>query len=178
MTNKKFNVYITNNIIFSNSKEAHSLYEKSRFGEPSETKDKIQYTLSEALYLLEKEKIEVISGKKSLSKQELMNKLKRLDKKIPIKYTVFRDLRNKGYIVKTALKFGAEFRVYDKGVKPGQKEKHAKWIVFTEHESSKISWHDFSAKNRVAHSTKKKLLLAIVDEESDITYYEVNWVRP
>ncbi|MBU1252016.1 MAG: tRNA-intron lyase, partial [Nanoarchaeota archaeon] len=38
--------------------------------------------------------------------------------------------------------------------------------------------HDFSAKNRVAHSTKKNLLLAIVDEEGDVSYYEVRWVKP
>ena len=44
----------------------------------------------------------------------------------------FKDLRKKGYIVKTALKFGADFRVYEKGVKPG--EDHAKWVVFPVHE--------------------------------------------
>ena len=93
-----------------------------------------------------------------------------------IKYAVFKDLREKGYIVKTALKFGADFRVYPKGVKPGKK--HAKWIVFVEHETGKLTWHEFAAKNRVAHSTRKNLLLAIVDEEGDITYYEVRWIKP
>ena len=85
-------------------------------------------------------------------------------------------MRRRGFIVKTALKFGADFRIYDKGKRPGKA--HAKWIVFVEHESKKLSWHEFSAKNRVAHSTKKKLLIAIVDEESDISYYEVSWIRP
>ena len=85
-------------------------------------------------------------------------------------------MREKGYVVKTALKFGADFRVYDKGKKPGKA--HAKWIVFAEHESKKLTWHEFSAKNRVAHSTKKHLLLAILDEEGDISYYEVRWMRP
>lgn len=180
MTAEKIQAYLSGGIITSNSAEAHSLYKKSSFGEPSETKDKIQYTLTETVYLLEKNKLEIFSSsnKKPLSKQELLNKLKRIDKKLPIKYVVFRDLRERGYIVKTAFKFGAEFRVYDKGVKPGQKGKHAKWIVFTEQESSKFSWHEFSSKNRVAHSTNKKLLLAIVDEESDITYYEVKWIKP
>jgi len=37
---------------------------------------------------------------------------------------------------------------------------------------------DFSAKNRVAHSTKKNLLIGIVDEENDVTYYEISWVKP
>ena len=85
-------------------------------------------------------------------------------------------MRNRGYIIKTALKFGADFRVYDRGVKPG--EDHAKWIVYPVHEASVFTWHEFSAKNRVAHSTKKRLLLGVVDDENDVTYYEVRWMRP
>ncbi len=171
---EKIKAYIIGEIISSNSSEAHALYKKSCFGEP--VSNKIQYSLVESIFLVEKEKLEILSKRKKLSKEELINKFKKIDKKIQIKYPVFKDLREKGYVVKTALKFGADFRVYDKGVKPGQK--HARWIVFTDHESKKISWTDFSAKNRVAHSTKKNLLLAIVDEESSVTYYEVSWVRP
>jgi tRNA-intron endonuclease len=85
-------------------------------------------------------------------------------------------LRKKGYVVKTALKFGADFRVYEKGAKPGQK--HAKWLVFVENENNQLTWHEFSAKNRVAHSTKKKLLLSIVDAENSVSYYEVSWIKP
>ena len=85
-------------------------------------------------------------------------------------------MRNRGYIVKTALKFGADFRVYDRGVKPG--DDHAKWIMYPVSESSMLTWYEFSAKNRVAHSTRKKLLIAIVDEEGDCTYYSISWTRP
>jgi len=98
------------------------------------------------------------------------------DKKIETKLPVFSDLRKKGYIIKTALKFGAEFRVYDKGYKPGQS--HARWILYTAKEHESINWHDFAAKNRIAHSTNKTLLISIVDEESDVSYYEVSWQRP
>jgi tRNA-intron endonuclease len=171
---KKIQSYITGEIISSNTSEAQELYSKSCFGEL--TSGKIQYSLSEVLFLVEKDKMQVLSGKKNLSLKELLNKFRRIDKKIQIKYPVFRDLRERGYVVKTALKFGAEFRIYDKGSKPGKQ--HAKWIVFTDHESSKLTWHEFSAKNRVAHSTKKNLLLAIVDEEGDISYYEVKWIKP
>jgi tRNA-intron endonuclease len=31
---------------------------------------------------------------------------------------------------------------------------------------------------RVSHGVNKKLLLAIVDEDFDITYYNVEWTRP
>ncbi|MCK5150030.1 tRNA-intron lyase [Candidatus Pacearchaeota archaeon] len=171
---EKIKSQILGEIISSNNSEAHSLYKKSCFGKP--VGEKIQYSLSEALYLVEKNKMEIFSRDKKIPKKELINKLQKIDKKVQIKYLVFKDLREKGYVVKTALKFGAEFRVYDKGSKPGKQ--HAKWVVFTDHESKKLTWHEFSAKNRVAHSTKKNLLLAIVDEEGDITYYEVKWIKP
>lgn len=170
----KIETHIIGENVSSNSPEAFSLYKKSFFGEP--VGEKIQYSLSEALFLVEKGKIDVFRGRKKIPSKELIKKAQRADKRIHIKYPVFKDLRERGYIVKTALKFGADFRVYEKGAKPGKK--HAKWIVFADHESKRLTWHEFSAKNRVAHSTRKNLLLAIVDEEGDISYYEVRWIRP
>jgi len=169
----KIQTHFIGEVVSSNSSEAFSLYEKSHFGE--RTGEKIRYSFSEAIFLVERGKMEIFSGRKKLSEGELMKKFQKFDKKIQLKSVVFKDLRNKGYTVKTALKFGADFRVYERGFRPG--EEHAKWIVFVEHESSKLTWHDFSAKNRVAHSTKKNLLLAIVDEEDGITYYEVKWIK-
>ena len=160
--------------VTSNSSEAFSLYKKSHFGEP--IGEKIQYSLPEALFLVERKRMEVFYNGKKITSKDLLRKAFVSDKRIHVKFPVFRDLRNKGYVVKTALKFGADFRVYEKGSKPG--DKHAKWVVFTDHESKRLTWHEFSAKNRVAHSTKKNLLLAIVDEEGDVSYYEVRWIKP
>jgi tRNA-intron endonuclease, archaea type len=170
----KITAQIVGEVISTNSSDAFSLSEKSNFGDRRE--GKVVYSPVEALYLVEKGKIEIQSKDKKLSHEELLRRFKKIDKKIQLKYPVFRDLREKGYVVKTALKFGADFRVYEKGRK--MDETHSKWIVFADYESKTLNWQEFSAKNRVAHSTKKKLLLAIVDEEGDITYYEVNWVKP
>ena len=170
----KIKAQLIGETISTNENEAFSLYKKSSFGEP--VGEKIQYTLSEAMFLAEKEKIDVYYKNKKIPKIELLKKLQIIEKKFSIKYPVFKDLREKGYVVKTALKFGADFRVYEKGRRPGKE--HAKWIVFADRETNKTSWQEFSAKNRVAHSTKKRLLLAIVDEESDVSYYEINWIRP
>jgi len=159
--------------IVSSSPEAFSLYEKSRLGEKKGRR--VEYSNVEGLYLISCGRMEVVVSGKPLGEEKLMARLKRKDKKIEIKFDVFSDLRRKGYIVKTGLKFGAEFRVYDKGVKPGRD--HAKWILYTVRESDKIEWHDFSAKNRIAHSTKKNLLIGIVDEEGGIVYYEVGWIK-
>ena len=160
--------------IISSSPHAFTLYEKSRFGEKKS--GKIEYSGVEALFLISSNKAKLLSGKKPISEETLLKKLKRKDKKIETKFAVFEDLRKKGYILKTALKFGAEFRVYNKGIKPGKD--HAKWILFTVKESDNLNWHEFAAKNRIAHSTKKNLLIGIVDEESDVTYYEISWTRP
>jgi len=162
---EKIHAHMVGSSIQSNTQEAFALHKKSHFGEPSG--EKILYSLPEALFLAEKGKIDVLSKNKKISFRDLIKKAYSVDKRIQIKYAVFKDLRERGYVVKTALKFGADFRVYDRGFSPG--EKHAKWVVFVDHESKRLTWHEFSAKNRVAHSTKKNLLLAIVDEEGDVS---------
>lgn len=162
------------NVATESSNEARELFNKGRFG--AIKKGHVVLSLFEALYLIEKERLEVYSGNKLLGEDLFISKAKKKVKQFSTKYAVFRDLRERGYIIKTALKFGADFRVYDKGVNPG--EDHAKWIVFPVHESEHLTWHDFASKNRVAHSTKKNLLIGIVDDEEDITYYEIAWKRP
>ncbi|MGM5487576.1 MAG: tRNA-intron lyase [Nanobdellota archaeon] len=158
------------------SDPARDLYNKSRFGTILKTGE-IQLSLLEALFLLEKEKIVVKDGRgKSYTPERFIKRAKRVEPHFVVRYTVFADLRRRGYIVKTALKFGGDFRVYDKGVKPG--EDHAKWVVYPVHEGAVLTWYDFAAKNRVAHSTKKRLLIGLVDDESDVTYYEIAWKRP
>lgn len=171
---KKIKVTFLAGRLSSNSSEAFQMHENSRFGEKIE--GKIQYSFVEALYLLNKEKIEIMKGKKKIGSEKFMEFSSEKEPNFLAKYQVFKDLRDRGYLVKTALKFGADFRVYNKGIRPG--EDHAKWIVFPVYESSVMTWHDFAAKNRVAHSTKKNLLIAIVDDEGDVTYYECGWIRP
>lgn len=158
------------------SSEAKELFEQSRFGNLLEN-GKVQLSLVEALYLVEKSRISVQDKKgKDIKFDILFGKAERFEKNFFTRYSVFKDMRNRGYIIKTALKFGADFRVYDRGVKPG--EDHAKWIVFPVREEGSLTWYDFAAKNRVAHSTKKRLLIGIVDVEGDVTYYEIAWKRP
>ncbi len=171
---KKIKAKFTGQLIYSNKQSAFALYEKSRFGEKKQ--GKIYYSYPEALYLIEKNILVIRKRIRKTSFKQLLKKLKKKDKRIEIKYAIFKDLRQRGYIVKTALKFGAEFRVYAKGIKPGQD--HAKWILYPVRESEVLTWHEFTAKSRVAHSTRKNLLIGILDEEQDITYYEVKWTRP
>ena len=168
-------ILVGERVITEDSDAAREFYNQSRFG--NVIKGKVELGLLEALYLHEKDRLEIKSenGRK-VSTEGFIKKAKKIEENFWIRYCVFRDIRNRGYIIKTALKFGADFRVYDRGIKPG--EDHAKWVVFPVHEATTLTWHDFAAKNRVAHSTKKRLLLSVVDEEGDVSYWESRWIRP
>lgn len=173
---KVINVLMVNEVVITEDcNESRELYNQSRFGELIE--NKLHLALHEALYLMEKGKICIMGkGKKSITYENFLKKAKKLEPNFWTRYCVYKDIRNRGYIIKTALKFGADFRVYDRGVKPG--EDHARWIVYPVHESNVLTWYEFSAKNRVAHSTRKRLLIGCVDDEGDCTYWEIRWMRP
>jgi len=163
-------------VLTESSDLARELYNQSRYGELLDD-GRVQLSLIEALYLVEKKRLIVYDSRnKLIDFDTLMKKSQKNEPNLWVRYSVYKDIRNRGYIIKTALKFGADFRIYDRGVKPG--EDHARWVVFPVHEATSLTWHEFSAKNRVAHSTKKRLLIGCVDNEGDTTYWEVRWLRP
>lgn len=171
---KKIKAIISGSNVISETPEALNVYSRSRFGEV--VKGKVKYSLVEVLYLVEGGRMEVYENGKKISESKLIEKASKKERNFMVRYLVFSDLRGKGYLVKSGLKFGADFRVYDKGKKIGKE--HAKWIVFPVKEGKSLTWREFAAKNRVAHSTKKNLLIGIVDDEGDVTYYEISWTRP
>ena len=168
-------VFFKDRVVAEKSDTSRNLYNQSRFGTLLGSGE-LQFSFIEALFLLEKGKIVVKEGRKKLTFDKLLKLAEELEPQLWTRYCVFKDLRTRGYVVQTALKFGADFRVYGRGVKPG--EDHAKWLVFSVSESQGFTWYDFSAKTRVANSTKKRLLIAVVDRENDVTYYEIRWLRP
>jgi tRNA-intron endonuclease len=169
-------IFANERVLVDATDETRELYNQSRYGTILDG-GKLQLSLLEALYLIEKNKIDVLDSKnKSILFDGFLKKATKLEPTFWIRYCVFKDMRNRGYIIKTALKFGADFRVYDRGVKPG--EDHARWIIYPVHEGATLTWYEFAAKNRVAHSTKKRLMMGIVDDEGDVTYYEIRWMKP
>ncbi|MCH7850186.1 MAG: tRNA-intron lyase [Nanoarchaeota archaeon] len=169
---KKILAYLISGKIFSNTTEAVNLFSTRKFGEKSG--EKVYYSRSEALYLVEKNQMKILDHRdQELSTDKINKKFERLDKDFKTKFIVFKDLRNLGYIVKTALKFGSVFRVYER-----KTSKHSKWILFPVEETKNLSWQDFAAKNRVANNAKKNLLIAVTDEENNVSYFEVKWTKP
>ncbi len=169
---EKIKIYEMNNSFYSNSSLAIALNQKSGFGELSN--GKVVYSLYEVLYLIETKKAEVISNISKSTVQDLIRKYLKKHKNLMKKYLVFRDLREKGYILKEGLKFGADFRCYEKGQKPGKE--HAKYLILIPTQD-KMNTKEFCSSARVANSTNKILLIALIDSEEDITYFEINWKR-
>ncbi|MBI4139600.1 tRNA-intron lyase [Candidatus Woesearchaeota archaeon] len=162
-------------VITENSAQAKELNKELGYGMILPD-GRVQIALHEAAHLLEREKIIVLDRKDNkITEEKILGIAGKKEHKFNERYLVYKDLRTRGFIVQTALKFGADFRVYNKGKKPGQE--HSKWIVYIAREGEKLTWREYSAKNRVAHSVKKKLLLAIIDDQGEVSYWESEWVR-
>ncbi len=166
-----------NKIMVWDEAQANQLYQRGSYGKPL-AGGKLQLAPIEALYLLDGGKIRVLdheTGEKITFKQ-LSAMLVKQDPELMLKYPVYSDLRSRGYIIKTGLKFGAHFRVYERGEKPG--EAHSKFLVHAIPESARLSSTDIARAVRLAHSVRKAIFFAIVDEEGDVTYYSLTRERP
>ena len=171
-----FPIYISSNQLSSNSQKTTTLSKTKRLGEFRQ--GKVIYSFFEALYLIETNNAELIKNNKPLSEEKAENLLSKNQKDFLIKYLLFKHLRQKGFIVKTGLKFGSEFRVYSrpKNQKDSSIPSHAKYLCYPL-SSVNLKIHDLISKSRIAHSTAKSLLLAIVDSEHDVIFYEINWMK-
>jgi tRNA-intron endonuclease len=172
LSGEKMDAELSENVVIIKDKKGTKLHEKSHYGNMSE--EGLQLSLIEALYLAENERISILKDGKEVPLDEMFQIIRKED--LFSRYIVFRDLRNRGYIVKTGFKYGSEFRLYERGKSPG--DGHSDFLVKVASEDYEIKISDFSSYVRVAHGVNKKLLFAVVDEENDITYYNVEWTRP
>ncbi|MBC7114375.1 MAG: tRNA-intron endonuclease, archaea type [Archaeoglobi archaeon] len=159
------NAVITEDGICSDNLELHN-----RGGYGRKENSKLILSFEEAVYLLEKGRIEVFEDGRSISLEELFLRASKLIKDFEIKYAVYRDLRERGYCVQPGI---ADFRLYPRGGKPGKTPSEYLVLVISERRS--IPLEELVEKLEICQRIKKKLILAIVDEETDITYYEARW---
>jgi tRNA intron endonuclease len=157
---------VENRIIIDDSDAISKIHRKRGFGDLID--NKLYLTIVEGIYLSERGMIKVISDDKEIDFEELL-KFGSVEQNIFGKYIVFKDLKEKGYHVKTAFKYGCAFRVYRGSVE----EEHADYIIDVFMEGEKIDANILAAHVRIAHSVKKDMIFAFVDTDNDITYYLV-----
>jgi len=143
---------------------------------------RLEISIIEALYLLGKEKIDLKKNGRKVDTGRLLSAGLKLDPRLQEKYVVYSDLRERGLVVKTGFKFGCDFRVYKRGVgvKKGPKGpgEHTKWIVYVVPEDYTCSFQELSRAVRLAHSIRARMLWSVVDNENNVTYYEVLRLKP
>ena len=161
---------LLNDRVIVKDENAHNLYNKRYYG--NLTDSGLELSFIEALFLLTKNKIEIYDDDKLITKEDLTDIIRHIFSH----YLVYKDLRIRGYIIKTGFKYGSDFRIYERGHAPG--DGHSNFLVKILSEEQEIKVRDFSSYVRVAHGVRKTLLLAVVDDEYDITYYDIEWTKP
>ncbi|HMK47180.1 MAG TPA: tRNA-intron lyase [Methanocella sp.] len=135
--------------------------------------DVLELTLVEAAYLLDRERITVKRGGKSLDFKGFFIAAAQVQQYFELKYIVYRDLRERGYYVQPSV---TDFRVYPRGGKPNVTP--SKYFVHVITERKPMSMQQLVSNLQAALNVRKEMALAIVDEESDITYYSVRFHAP
>ncbi|KHO47564.1 MAG: tRNA-intron endonuclease, archaea type [archaeon GW2011_AR5] len=156
------------------------VYEPGYYGK--ELGERLELAMVEATLLLKRGRIRVSSLGKLLTFKELYDHACSIDKRFPHKYRVYEDLRERGLLVRTGFKFGCDFRVYERGVQlkkgPKSAKEHTKWIVFSVPEDFTMSFAELSRSVRLAHNIRARMLWAVVDNESDVTFYQITRHKP
>ncbi len=134
----------------------------------------LRISFVEALYLIEKKIIEVKDADgKSISYDNLIKISKQKMPNFENIYSIYKDLKQKGLIVKTGFKFGSDFRVYTKN----PDEVHAEYLVQTVERKYIVSWSEMSRIIRLAHSVNKEIVFACVDKDKN-HYVRFGRLRP
>lgn len=161
-------------------KEWQYIYEPGYYGKP--VGDRLELALVEAVLLLKRGRITLKKAGKDMVLSELFEHATQVDKRFAHRYRVYEDLRERGLLVRTGFKFGSDFRVYERGVqlKKGAKsaKEHTKWIVYAVPEDYTCSFQELSRAVRLAHNIRARMLWAIVDNEGDVTYYQITRHKP
>jgi len=173
---------IGDRIIVWNPSLGFELFAAGFFGKPIgirkpkiERFDKpLELSFYEAVYLVEKGvlKVKTLDGR-FLTLDELMEIGKRSYEDFEAKYKVYRDLRDRGYVVRPGLKFGSDFSVYRYG--PGID--HAPFLVTVFSRDTKLLGIDFVRAGRLATSVRKKWVLALILEDGSIRYFVFSWYK-
>ncbi len=131
------------------------------------TDNRILLNPYETFYLVEKNRVRVLEErtKKNFSLQELVTKLSVGRPTIWTKYLVYRDLRDRGYLVRVE-EGGFDFETFGKGA-----TRRLVSIVFEGGESTLDKLAKLSAR---ANNEGKDLVLAVIDRRTDIVYYTLN----
>lgn len=169
---------IDNRIVVWNIKDSQKLFSSGYYGKPiGMSKPKIEeinvpliLDLIEGYYLLQKSKVSITKMKKKVTEKKMLEICRQEYHNFDKKYIVYKNFRDKGYIVNPGIKFGCDFAVYQKG--PGID--HAPYLVQVYNKSDAITSTGVVLAGRLARTVRKQFILAIPSGK-DVDYLALDW---
>jgi len=169
---------IDNRIVVWNIKDSQKLFSSGYYGKPiGMSKPKIEeinvpliLDLIEGYYLLQKSKVSITKMKKKVTEKKMLEICRQEYHNFDKKYIVYKNFRDKGYIVNPGIKFGCDFAVYQKG--PGID--HAPYLVQVYNKSDAMTSTGVVLAGRLARTVRKQFILAIPSGK-DVDYLALDW---
>jgi len=154
---------------YSNGKvyvpEADRLMELLDRGFGTRRDQRLELSPYESFFLVEKSRIKIVDKDSGgpLSLHDLVARFSMGKQEVWIRYLVYRDLRDRGYIVRGSEKF--DFEIHGKGA-----ERRLVSIVY---EGKEANLQELTTLIRYAAKQKKELILAVIDRRTDLVYYSI-----
>ncbi|MDH3501499.1 MAG: tRNA-intron lyase [Nitrosopumilus sp.] len=159
---------VSEQVIISKKEMIHDL-ELKGYGDIE--KEKLFLKPFESLYLLYLEKLILKKGKKKIDFDTMMGLYQKQNDEILTKFLIYRDLRNRGYVVKDGFGFGFDFRVYERGQFG---EKGAKFLIFGLNEGQQEKMGTLQKKIEQITQMGKEPVIAVIERRGEVIYYKIN----
>jgi len=172
---------VETNVVVFDVEDARTLFSHGFYGKPlgvAKPKGRdfnapLLLDVLEARYLAEKGVLQVFRDGVPVGTEELAELGERLYARYRLLYLVYRDLREKGFVVTPGIKFGSDFAVYKYG--PGID--HAPYIVQVKSAEDEISSTEVVRAGRLATTVRKNFIIAVPDESGKVRYLLFSWIR-
>jgi tRNA-intron endonuclease len=137
--------------------------------------DMHQLSLIEAAHLMENGhlKLKDAGSGGALVKGEFMDRVRHRRPDFDLRFKVYKDLRDRGMVVKTGFKYGTHFRAYDRD----PDTEHAKFLIHAVPRDMETSWPELSRAVRLAHGVRKEMVFGAADAKG-VEYLKLRRVRP
>jgi len=170
---------IENRIIVWDIKNSKKLFTNGYYGKPigipkpkfDEINVPLILDLIEGYYLLQNSIIKIYTGSKNVTEKHMLEICQCEYHNFDKKYMVYKNFRDKGYIVNPGIKFGCDFAVYQKG--PGID--HAPYLVQVYNRSDVITSTDIVLAGRLATTVRKQFILAIPRGRNNVDFLALDW---
>ncbi len=172
-------------LIVWNPRDGTGLYKLGFYGKPvgipkpkpdQDFNVPLMLDIMEGLYLHEKNRINIINPQtnRAVMKKALLELANKTYKGFELAYIVYKDLRDKGYIVTPGIKFGADFAVYEHG--PGID--HAPFIISVKTVDESMGPFEVVRAGRLATTVRKQFIVAAPDRKTrKVEYLVFKWFK-